>query len=607
MEAFHQEKLTEMMIEQQKKKRKSGEIDEAKRVYDSSLDHKGRIPLRESTGAWKASLFIVAIEFGERLSYFGIASNLITYMTRLLHQDLKTAAKNVNYWGGVTTIMPLIGGFLADAYTGRFFMIMLSSIIYFMGLNLLTLSEFLPSLKQCEVYTCRQQNKVHEVAFFVAMYLLSLGTGGHKPCLQSFGADQFDDDHLEERKQKMSFFSWWNFVLGCGALLGVTLIVYVQDYVSWGVADLTLSITMGIAIIIFFIGKPFYRYRMPQGSPLTPVLRVLVAAIAKRKLPYPSNPDLLYEVPHHQSTESRGRLLRHTRNLRFLDKAAIIEVDDNPSAEGMKNPWRLATVTRVEETKLLLNMSPIWLTSLIFGLCIAQTSTFFTKQSSTMNRKIGHKFEIPPASMTSVTAIGMIISVTIYEKILVSVLRRRTGNERGISILQRIGIGMIFIVLSMATAGSVERKRLRSVEKEIIQGGRVGTLSMSVFWLVPQYIIIGIGDGFSIVGLQEYFYEQVPDSMRSLGIAFYLSIIGVGSFISSFLITIVDHVTEKISGTSWFGKDLNKSRLDKFYWLMTAMSVLNLLAYVLIAKRYTYKNVQKSVIVVDGDEDKGST
>ena len=36
-----------------------GGVDDQKWVYDSSLDHKGRIPLRASTGAWRASLFII--------------------------------------------------------------------------------------------------------------------------------------------------------------------------------------------------------------------------------------------------------------------------------------------------------------------------------------------------------------------------------------------------------------------------------------------------------------------------------------------------------------------------------------------------------------------
>ena len=132
---------------------------------------------------------------------------------------------------------------------------------------------------------------------------------------------------------------------------------------------------------------------------------------------------------------------------------------------------------------------------------------------------------------------------------------------------------------------------------------KIGSLTMSVFWLAPQFLIIGFGDGFAIVGLQEYFYDQVPDSMRSLGIAFYLSVIGAGSFLSSLLITVVDDITRRTGKSSWFGKDLNSSRLDKFYWLLAAVSAANLCVYVLIARRYSYKNVQRRVCVADSNED----
>ncbi|XP_062157396.1 protein NRT1/ PTR FAMILY 5.6-like isoform X2 [Alnus glutinosa] len=527
----------------------------------------------------------VTIEFSERLSYFGIATNLISYLTKVIHQDLKTAAKNVNYWTGVTTSIPLLGGLLADAYTGRFTMVLFASVVYLMGLSLLTLSQFIPSLKPFNNGRSHQPRKIHEVVFFLALYLISVGTGGHKPCLESFGADQFDDDHLEERKKKMSYFNWWNFALCCGLVLGVTVIAYVQDNVSWGVASLILTVTMATTIVTFCMGKPCYRYRIPEGSPLTPMLQVLVAAIRKRNLPVPSNPALLYEVP---KSQSQGRLLCHTSRLGFLDKAAIIEEKESISIE--QNPWRLTTVTMVEETKLILGMIPIWLTSLTFGICMAQGPTFFVKQAATMNLRIADNFKIPPASIYALGAVGMIISVTTCEKIIVPMLRKATGNERGFNILQRIGIGMIFSIAAMSVAALVEMKRLRAVEKEI--------MSMGAFWLAPQSIILGIADGFTLVGLQEYFYDQVPDSMRSLGISFYLSVIGGGNFLSSFLITVVDHVTEKL-GRSWFVEDVNMCRLDNFYWLLAAMSALNLCVYVKLAMKYTYKKVQRRVIVAD--------
>jgi len=70
------------------------------------------------------------IEFSERLSYFGIATSLMLYLTKVLQEEMKVAAKNVNYWMSVTTLMPLLGGFLADGYLGRFSTVVFSTVVY---------------------------------------------------------------------------------------------------------------------------------------------------------------------------------------------------------------------------------------------------------------------------------------------------------------------------------------------------------------------------------------------------------------------------------------------------------------------------------------------
>ncbi|XP_010553272.1 PREDICTED: protein NRT1/ PTR FAMILY 5.7 isoform X2 [Tarenaya hassleriana] len=517
----------------------------------------------------------------------------MVYLTTVLHQDLKMAVKNANYWSGVTTLMPLLGGFVADAYLGRYLTVLFSVVIYLMGLILLTMSWFIPGLKPCASKMCIEPRKAHEIAFFVAIYLVSIGTGGHKPSLESFGADQFDDDHAQERKKKTSYFNWWNSGLCAGILTAVTVVVYVEDRVGWGVAGIILTLVMAFSLLIFLAGRPFYRFRAPSGSPLTPMLQVLVAAIAKRNLPYPSDSSRLHEVS--KAEYAKGRLLCHTKNLQFFDKAAIIEDREgngNCFPLEKQSPWRLATVTKVEEVKLIINMIPIWLSTLAFGICAAQTTTFFIKQAIVLDRRIiGHSFIVPPASMLCLTALAMIISVTIYEKILVPMLRRITGNARGISILQRVGTGMIFSLITMIIAALVEKKRLDTTAR--------GSVPMSAIWLAPQFIVIGVADSYTLVGLQEFFYDQVPDLMRSLGIAFYLSVIGAASFANNLLITVVDHLGEDISGKSWFGKDLNGSRLDRFYWLLAGLTAANIFVFAALASRYSYKNVQQNMVIVD--------
>ncbi|XP_074289591.1 protein NRT1/ PTR FAMILY 5.6-like [Silene latifolia] len=557
-------------------------------VHDSSLDYKGNLPLRASTGSWKAAVFFISTEFIERLSYFSISANLITYLTTVMHQDLETAANSVNLWAGVSLIMPIFGGFLGDAYVGRFYVTLFSCLLYVLSLCLFIMTQYIPSLKPCNnsynttLTSCQNAIKIHKAVFFTAAYLLSIAMGGVRPCLEAFGADQFDDNHSEERKQKMSYFNWWILALHGGGFLGLTVLVYIEDNVGWGVVFIILASSMGLTTVVTFIfGRTLYRYRIVKGSPLTPMLMVLVSAFAKRNLQCPSDSSLLYEAP----VSGLGRL-HHTNRLRFLDKAAIVE-------EQERGPWRLATITQVEELKLIINMIPIWLTCLVFGIGLSQAHTFFIKQGNSMYRRLSNQFEIPPASVNAVIFVTTIVVIPIYDKFLIPYLRRVRRTERGLSILNRIAIGMALLIIAIMVSALVERKRLLA-----LQNGTV----LSVFWLVPQTFILGIGDAFSIVGLQEFFYEEVPDSMRSLGMAFCLSIIGVGAFLSSMLIIIVNAVTGMNGGKKWIGKDVNHSRLDYFYWLLTVIFVMNMCVFMVFVKGYRYKNVQRSVGVSESDE-----
>ncbi|GMN72731.1 hypothetical protein TIFTF001_054785 [Ficus carica] len=111
---------------------------------------------------------------------------------------------------------------------------------------------------------------------------------------------------------------------------------------------------------------------------------------------------------------------------------------------------------------------------------------------------------------------------------------------------------------------------------------------MSIWWLVPQYLLLGIADVFSVVGLQEFFYDQVPKELRSIGLALYLSVTGVGSFLSSFLLMVIDKATGGNGRDSWFSSNLNRAHLDYFDWQLVGLGAIGFVAYLYFARSYIF-------------------
>ncbi|KAF8662870.1 hypothetical protein HU200_055450 [Digitaria exilis] len=506
---------------------------------------KGNPAVKKGTGNWRACPYI-----------------LVNYMKTRLGQGNSVAANNVTNWSGTCYITPLIGAFLADAYMGRYWTIASFMIIYIIGLALLTMASSVKGLvPSCDNSGTCHPTEPQTAAVFVALYLIALGTGGIKPCVSSFGADQFDENDEGEKKSKSSFFNWFYFSINIGALVASTVLVYVQTHVGWGWGFGIPAVVMAIAVVSFFIGTPLYRHQKPGGSPLTRIAQVLVASARKWSVAVPADKSQLHETVDKESGIEGSRKLEHTDQFMCLDKAAVVTADDRNTA----NPWRLCTVTQVEELKSVVRLLPIWATGIVFATVYGQMSTMFVLQGNTLDQRMGPKFSIPSATLSMVDTISVIIWVPVYDRIIVPFARSITGRPRGFTQLQRMGIGLVISIFSMIAAGVLDIVRLRAIARHGLYGEK-DVVPISIFWQIPQYFIIGCAEVFTFA----------PDAMRSLCSALSLTTVALGSYLST-------------GNLGWIPDNLNRGHLDYFFWLLAVLSLLNFLVYLVIAGWYKYK------------------
>ncbi|KAM6573186.1 hypothetical protein CsatA_017266 [Cannabis sativa] len=522
-------------------------------TVDGVVDHKGTPVLRFTSGGWRSAGFIIGVEVAERFAYYGIESNLISYLTGPLGQSTALAAANVNAWAGVSSLLPLFGAFVADSFLGRYRTIIVANLLYIMGLGLLSLSAILP---------IAGASHIQLILFFFSLYLVAIAQSGHKPCVQAFGADQFDGEDPQECKARSSFFNWWYFGICGGSLTTVLIVSYIQENISWALGFGIPCIAMLLGLFVFLLGTKTYRYtvKRDEENPFFRIGRVFIAAFSNRR-----TQDSQQNLPH-QSYEQ----------FKFLNKALL-------TPDG-----KASSVVDVEEAKAVLRLVPIWGTCLVYGIVFAQVPTFFTKQGATMQRTIVPGFDIPPASLQSIGSLAIFFFIPIYDRVIVPIARAFTGRPSGITMLQRIGTGMFLSLLSMVIAALVEIKRLKTAQDYGLVDSPGATVPMSVWWLIPQYLLQGVSDVFTMVGLQELFYDQVPSDLRSVGLALYLSIFGVGSFLSSFLISIIEETTGGNGRDSWFSNNLNCAHLDYYYGLLAGLSAVAFALYLYFARFYIY-------------------
>jgi peptide/histidine transporter 3/4 len=353
-------------------------------------------------------------EFCERLAYYGFAGSLVLFFQTRLDMSNEDAVNQFYAWNGFVYVTPLIGGYIADTHLGRYKTILYFSVLYLIGLALFVFGSVPGAISLALVFT--------------AMYTVALGAGGIKPNVSTMGADQFDPQYEQDKKEAAQFFSYFYWSINLGALLAYSLVAYVCQYglpflggEDWGffIGYLIPTVMMCVGVAVFVSGSKNYKKVKPRGSMLSIATGIVYEAL----------------VTNRNKTSPTGFILDKASE----EHGGSFAAND---VQGVKFVAKLAPFLAV--------MIPYWG---IYG----QTKTAFQIQGCQMNSNLG-SFQLPISAMNMFNNVSILILVPFCDQIFYPWLKRKGYN---LTMLHKIGYGFIFATLAMVVAALIELYRLK--------------------------------------------------------------------------------------------------------------------------------------------------
>ncbi|CAI9782402.1 unnamed protein product [Fraxinus pennsylvanica] len=505
------------------------------------------------------------------------------YLTDVWKLNITHASAIVNAFLGLIGILPFAMLFVADTFLGNFWMLLFSTLSFSTGMGMLTMSTppvLANALDTCSAYDPECIGNGQRILFYAAIVLIAVGISGHAISLGTFIAEQFLD--AIERADINGFSILTMFGGNIATFIITTVAVLGLPYIKpWSLRFGIPTICMVVAMVIFLSGSHRYTRNRPSGSPLTILFRVLVASASKFFEQRPVDVNQYYGVLEYSAVVD---ILPPIRCWRCFEKAAII-LPDQSLEQQQQNRWKLCALTEVRNAQYIVYMIPMAMAFIFGGLLSSLSHTYFIEQAKNMNYKVG-SLTIPITVLFWFYAQGRQYFPKLYFG-----FANCGPNARFYAPILGISVSMMLGVLCCITAASVESRRLDVVRKHGLLGKPDDTIPMSVFWLLPQYILLRAVDGileFSTAAfLNNYFilpWSQFMLTFTSLGQ-------GLGCLGSVLCVYIVGKLSERGGNPSWFQGTLNESRLDKYYWTLAWLIASNIVPFIVL--RFWYGHMQK--------------
>lgn len=395
-----------------------------------------------------------------------------------------------SYTSALAYFMPLLGGILADVLWGRYRTILIFSAVYVVGSTALALNAAAGGGVE---------------GAMAALVLISIGTGGIKPCVSAFGADQLGEAGGDAARER--YFSSFYVAINVGSMFAFVVTPFLRVKFGFSAAFGAAAVVLGAALAFFVSGRGSYRHVPPSA----PFYRALGSRLAGRLRLMALGGGRSYKQLAEGSVKPTA----------FGQPDADAEAAGG-AAEG--GPSREASAVVDEALAALGRLLPVLMLMPCFWALFDQQGSSWVLQAKALQLSgvLPFGIELSPETLLVLNPIFVTVLVPLTRGIFER-WRRWFGAAPPAS-TARMFVGMLLASLAFLCSSALQ---------SVVEAGPAG--SVSVLWQVPQIFLITLAEVLVSVESLNFFYSRAPAEAKAAVSALSLLTVSFGDILCGLL------------------------------------------------------------------------
>jgi POT family proton-dependent oligopeptide transporter len=451
---------------------------------------------------------ICLTELFERFAFYGTRGLLVLYINEGLGYSEELSVSSYSYFMAVCYFVPLFGGYAADALLGRFRAITLFCTAYIFGLGLLVASASISSPS----------------GSIIGLLFMAIGTGGIKPSIATFGAEQLQPATPTENT---SYFFIFYFCASAGTMLSYVCAPAIRESSGFTAAFALSLAAMTVATIAFLHARTrYFRHALAERSAY-----MIFYSVWRASRP--------------ESTPSSNRSLHARFEEESSEKVVLIAPQiggaatkggssRDPQHTPTSIPYSLACLRRaqgrasaddIHASASVFNMLPLFTMLPVYWAIFDSQGSIWTLQRKHMdNCMLSASVCLSPAQLGALSPVLVMCFVPLFERIIFPCCKTRMSDAFQPTPLRRMACGMQAACLAFLCTWMVQQRIDESDEATV-----------SAWLQLPQFIFLAISELLvSATGL-EWAFSQAPASMRGTVVSLYLAMVAFGNLLTGVL------------------------------------------------------------------------